>query len=183
LDGVRNYELLPLLFCGRESFCVGGFSFIFGRRKLDRVYLYKSIVGKPRIPKDTPQDQLDRYAWVEPPFHADYGTNIHLGENVFINFHCTMVDTCRVAIGSRTLLGPSISLYAGTHPLDPWLRDGTRGPEGGAPITIGEDCWLGGCCIVLPGVTIGNGSVVGAGSVVTKVFFFLFSLFVAGRGC
>jgi len=61
-----------------------------------------------------------------------------------------------------------VSFFAGTHPLDPAVRNGTRGPESGAPITVGPDCWLGGSVIVLPGVTIGRGAVVGAGSVVTR---------------
>lgn len=89
---------------------------------------------------------------------------------MFINFNCTMIDTCKISIGSRTLIGPNVSLYSGTHPLDPDVRDGTNGPEFGTPITIGEDCWLAGNVTVLPGVTIGDGSTVGAGSVVTKVW-------------
>lgn len=71
-------------------------------------------------------------------------------------------------MGSRTLIGPSCSFYSGTHPTDPAVRNGTKGPEMGAPITIGEDCWFGGNVTVLPGVTIGPGATVGAGSVVTK---------------
>lgn len=71
-------------------------------------------------------------------------------------------------MGARTLIGPSCSFYSGTHPLDPFLRNGTNGPEAGKPIKIGQDCWFGGNCIVLPGVTIGRGVTVGAGSVVTK---------------
>lgn len=74
-----------------------------------------------------------------------------------------------MTIGARTLLGPNVSLYAGTHPLDPEVRNGTKGPEGGKEIHIEEDCWLGGNVTVLSGVRIGKGSTVGAGSVVTKV--------------
>ncbi|OLN94019.1 putative acetyltransferase [Colletotrichum chlorophyti] len=91
-----------------------------------------------------------------------------LGDNVYINSNSTWIDTCLITVGSRTLIGPNCSFYSGTHPLDPTLRNGTRGPESGKPITIGEDCWLGGNVIVLPGVTIGKGVTVGAGSVVTK---------------
>jgi acetyltransferase-like isoleucine patch superfamily enzyme len=129
-----------------------------------------SIAGTPQLPADTPEEVLDNAPWVEAPFHADYGTNIRLGNNVFINFNCTITDPCLVRIGSRTLIGPNVSLYAASHPLDPDVRNGTKGPESGKEITIGEDCWLGGGVTVLPGVTIGKGSVVGAASVVTKVW-------------
>ncbi|KAK2775408.1 acetyltransferase, CysE/LacA/LpxA/NodL family [Colletotrichum kahawae] len=111
---------------------------------------------------------LQSSPWIERPINIDYGTNIKVGVNVFINFNCTIIDTCLVSIGSRTMFGPNVSLYSGTHPLDPDLRDGTNGPELGKPITIGDDCWLAGNVIILPGVTVGNGCVVGAGSVVTK---------------
>jgi acetyltransferase-like isoleucine patch superfamily enzyme len=91
-----------------------------------------------------------------------------LGKGVFINFNSTFIDTCPISIGARTLVGPHCSFYSGTHPLDPFLRNGIKGPELGKPITIGEDCWFGGNVIVLPGVTIGRGVTIGAGSVVTK---------------
>lgn len=91
-----------------------------------------------------------------------------LGKNVYVNCNSTWIDTCEISVGARTLIGPNCSFFSGTHPLDPHLRNGTRGPETGKPISIGEDCWFGGNCIVLPGVTIGKGSTVGAGSVVTK---------------
>lgn len=94
---------------------------------------------------------------------------MHLGANVFINFNCTILDTCVVRIGARTLFASNVSLFSGTHPLDPEVRNGTQGPEGGAEIEIGEDCWVGGNVTILPGVRVGKGSVVGAGSVVTKV--------------
>lgn len=88
---------------------------------------------------------------------------------MFVNFNATILDTCKVTIGARTLLASNVSLFSGTHPLDPEVRNGTKGPEGGAEIHVGEDCWLGGNVTILPGVTVGNGSVVGAGSVVTEV--------------
>lgn len=104
-----------------------------------------------------------------PPIRADYGFNIRLGPGVFLNWNSTFVDTCPITVGARTLIGPNCSFYSGTHPLDPAVRNGTSGPETGKPIEIGEDCWLGGNVIVLPGVTIGKGATIGAGSVVTKV--------------
>jgi len=73
-----------------------------------------------------------------------------------------------ITIGARTLIGPNCSFFSASHPLDPFLRNGTSGPELGAPITVGEDCWFGGGAIVLMGVTIGRGVTIGAGSVVTK---------------
>lgn len=107
--------------------------------------------------------------WVEAPLQIDYGTNVKVGQGVFLNFNCCILDTCEVSIGARTLVGPNVSFYSGTHPLDPLLRNGTKGPELGKPISVGEDCWIGGNVQVLPGVKLGRGVVVGAGSVVTKV--------------
>lgn len=91
-----------------------------------------------------------------------------LGKNVYVGPNSTWLDTCQISVGARTLIGPNCCFFSATHPLDPTVRNGTQGPEGGKPIAIGEDCWLGGNCIILPGVTIGKGSTVGAGSVVTK---------------
>lgn len=91
-----------------------------------------------------------------------------IGKNVYINSNSTWIDTCPITVGDRTLIGPNCSFYSGSHPTDPRVRNGTNGPENGAPITIGEDCWLGGNVTVLPGVTIGRGCTIGAGSVVTK---------------
>ena len=108
--------------------------------------------------------------WVMAPIRADYGTNIRLGPKAFLNFNSVFVDTCPVNIGARCLIGPNCCFYSGTHPLDPAVRNGTEGPEMGKEIHIGDDCWLGGNVIVLPGITIGQGSTIGAGSVVTKVF-------------
>ncbi len=91
-----------------------------------------------------------------------------LGDGVFVNYNSVWIDTCEIRVGARTLVGPNCSFYSGTHPLDPFVRNGTSGPEAGKPIAIGEDCWLGGNVTILPGVTIGRGVTVGAGSVVTK---------------
>ena len=103
--------------------------------------------------------------WLQPPFYCDYGTHIHLGERVFFNFNCVVLDVCMVRIGDRTLFGPAVQIYAATHPLDAELRK-TR--EFGKPVTIGSDVWVGGGAIICPGVTIGDRAVIGAGSVVTK---------------
>ncbi|EGE81908.1 acetyltransferase [Blastomyces dermatitidis ATCC 18188] len=106
--------------------------------------------------------------WIEAPIRVDYGFNVKVGAGVFINFNCVILDTCLVTIGARALLGPNVSIYSGTHPLDPALRNGTKGPELGKEVHIGEDCWIGGNVDILPGVTIGKGATIGAGSVVTK---------------
>jgi acetyltransferase-like isoleucine patch superfamily enzyme len=124
----------------------------------------------PKLEDPVADDDLFRNEpWVEAPVKVDYGFNIKLGKGVFINFNCVFIDTCPITIGARTMLGPNVNLFSGTHPLDPALRNGTEGPEFGKPIHIGEDCWLGGNVIVLAGVTIGKGATIGAGSVVTKV--------------
>ncbi|KLJ10958.1 acetyltransferase [Blastomyces silverae] len=106
--------------------------------------------------------------WIEAPIRIDYGFNVKVGAGAFINFNCVILDTCLVTIGARALLGPNVSIYSGTHPLDPALRNGTKGPELGKEVHIGEDCWIGGNVDILPGVTIGKGATIGAGSVVTK---------------
>lgn len=107
--------------------------------------------------------------WIEGPVRIDYGFNVKVGAGVYINSHFTGIDTCPITLGARTMLGPNVSIFSGTHPLDPALRNGTRGPETGSDVHVGEDCWLAGNVTVLPGVTIGKGATIGAGSVVTKV--------------
>ena len=102
---------------------------------------------------------------MQPPFHCDYGSNIHLGEKVFFNFNCVVLDVCEVRIGSYTLFGPAVQLLTATHPLNAELR---RKQELGKPIMIGSDVWVGGGAIICPGVTVGSRTVIGAGSVVTR---------------
>ncbi|MBA3559106.1 MAG: sugar O-acetyltransferase [Gemmatimonadaceae bacterium] len=103
---------------------------------------------------------------IEPPFFCDYGTQIILGAEVFINFNCVFLDCSTITIGQQTQLGPAVQLYTATHPLDPVAR--TSGAEFARPITIGSRVWVGGGSVILPGVTIGDDTVVGAGSVVTR---------------
>jgi maltose O-acetyltransferase len=109
---------------------------------------------------------LGEGAEIVPPFACDYGTNITIGENAFVNFNAVFLDCAAITIGDRAQLGPAVQLLAADHPLDPEARQ--QGLENAKPIMIGADAWLGGGAIVLPGVTIGENSVIGAGSVVTK---------------
>jgi maltose O-acetyltransferase len=103
--------------------------------------------------------------WMQPPFFCDYGSNIELGERVFFNFNCVLLDVCRVSIGDFTLFGPAVQIYTPMHPMDAELR---RREEYGKPIDIGSDVWVGGGALILPGVRIGSRAVIGAGSVVTR---------------
>jgi maltose O-acetyltransferase len=103
--------------------------------------------------------------WMQPPFHCDYGCNIELGERVFFNFNCVVLDVCRVRIGDFTLFGPAAQILTPMHPLDAALR---RRQEYGRPVDIGSDVWVGAGALILPGVRIGSGTVIGAGSVVTR---------------
>lgn len=117
--------------------------------------------------------------WLQPPFYCDYGSNIRLGEKVFFNFNCVVLDVTAVTIGSRTMLGPNVQIYTATHPLDHQQR--ASGLEFAKPITIGEDAWIGGSVVICPGVTIGDRSVIGAGSVVTRDI--PSDVFAAGNPC
>jgi maltose O-acetyltransferase len=103
--------------------------------------------------------------WMQPPFHCDYGANIHLGEGVFFNFNCTVLDVCEVRIGDYTLFGPGVQVLTPLHPADAQLR---RSQEFGKPIEIGSDVWVGGGALILAGVRIGSRAIIGAGAVVTR---------------
>jgi maltose O-acetyltransferase len=116
--------------------------------------------------------------WMQPPFYCDYGSNIFLGERVFFNFNCVVLDVCRVTIGDFTLFGPAVQIYTATHPLNAELR---RKQEFAKPIEVGADVWVGGGAILCPGVRIGSRSVIGAGSVVTREI--PPGVFAAGNPC
>jgi maltose O-acetyltransferase len=103
---------------------------------------------------------------IRPPLFVDYGYNIRVGSNVFLNFNCVLLDVTEITIGDRTQIGPAVQIYAADHPLDPALRRSNL--ENGKPVRIGANVWIGGGAIILPGITIGDNAVVGAGSIVTR---------------
>lgn len=117
--------------------------------------------------------------WIEPPFYCDYGSNISVGDKVFFNFNCVVLDVMPVTIGSNVLFGPNVQIYTATHPLD-W-QERASWLEFAKPITIGSNVWIGGSCVICPGVTIGDRAVIGAGAVVTKSI--PADVFAAGNPC
>ena len=102
---------------------------------------------------------------MKPPFYCDYGFNIHVGNNVLFNYQCVLIDAGPIYIGDNTLIGPNCGFYCINHDIDPDKRK--AGISRSKPIRIGKDVWFGGGCTVVPGVTVGDGCVIGAGSVVT----------------
>ena len=104
--------------------------------------------------------------WIEPPFHCDYGWNIETGENFFANYNLTVLDVGKVTFGDNVQIAPNVSIYTAGHPVHPASRN--SGYEYGIPITVGNNVWIGGSVVILPGVTVGDNAVIGAGSVVTK---------------
>jgi len=116
--------------------------------------------------------------WMQPPFYCDYGVHIELGERVFFNFNCVILDVCSVKIGDFTLFGPGVQILT---PMHPWNAEQRRKEEFGKPIEIGSDVWIGGGAIILPGVRIGSRTVIGAGSIVTRDI--PEGMFAAGNPC
>jgi len=103
---------------------------------------------------------------VRAPFHCDFGYNIRLGSGVFINFGCIFLDVAAIEVGDGCQIGPAVQVLTADHPRDPALR--RQGLESGRPIRIGRNVWIGGGAIILPGVTVGDDAIIGAGSVVTR---------------
>ena len=111
--------------------------------------------------------EVGENCYIEPPFHSNWGgKNVHLGKNVYFNFNATMVDDTHIYIGDYTMLGPNVVIATAGHPILPELRE--KALQYNLPVHIGRNCWLGAGVLVLPGVTIGDNTVIGAGSVVTK---------------
>ena len=103
---------------------------------------------------------------IEAPFYCDYGWNIEVGENFFANYHLTILDVGKVTIGKNVQIAPNVSIYTAGHPIHPDSRN--SGYEYGIPVAIGDNVWIGGNAVIMPGVVIGSNTVIGAGSVVTK---------------
>ncbi len=117
--------------------------------------------------------------WIEPPFYCDYGSNIFLGNKVYFNFNCIILDPAAVMIGSNVLVGPAVQIYTATHPMRASER--SKYLEFARPVKIGSDVWIGGGAIICPGVHIGSRSVIGAGSVVAQEI--PADVFAAGNPC
>lgn len=111
--------------------------------------------------------EIGENCYIEPPLHANWGgKHVHLGKNVYANFNLTLVDDTHIYIGDGTMLGPNVVIATAGHPILPELR--VKQYQYNIPVKIGKNCWLGAGVLVMPGVTIGDNSVIGAGSVVTK---------------
>jgi maltose O-acetyltransferase len=137
---------------------------------MDWLARYNAALAMP--PEERRKLLLERFAAVgegaviRPPFHCDYGFNISLGAGIFLNFNCVILDVVAVTIGDKTQIGPGVQILTADHPRDFATRD--AGLEFGRPIHIGRNVWIGGGALVLPGVTIGDDAIIGAGSVVTR---------------
>jgi maltose O-acetyltransferase len=112
----------------------------------------RDVDARRRVVKDLFGQGGDS-VWMQPPFYCDYGSNILLGQRVFFNFNCVVLDVCRVIVGDFTLFGPAVQIYTATHPMNAELR---RQQESAKPIEIGSDVWVGGGAIICPGVKIGS---------------------------
>lgn len=128
---------------------------ILPARKADRDLIYRQLLGS-----------TGNAFTIEKGFHCDYGYNIHLGENFYVNVNCTILDCAEVRIGNNVLIGPGVGIYTAGHPIDADTR--VAGWEFAYPVTIGNNVWIGGNVVILPNVNIGDNSVIGAGSVVSK---------------
>ena len=105
-------------------------------------------------------------AFINPPFYCDYGSHIEVGKNFFANYNCTIIDVAKVKIGDNCQMAPNVAIYTAGHPLHPVARNSMY--EYGISVTIGDNVWIGGNTVIMPGVHIGSNTVIGAGSVVTK---------------
>lgn len=112
--------------------------------------------------------EIGEGSYIEPPLHANFGgKHVHFGKNVYANYNLTMVDDTHIYVGDNTMIGPNVTIATAGHPIDPALRDVQA--QFNMEVHIGRNVWIGGGCVLLPGVSIGDNTVIGAGSIVTKV--------------
>lgn len=137
------------------------------RQKMAAINHAEDVKSRIALVKDAFGSTKEQ-VYVEPTINFDYGYNIHVGENFYANFNCTFLDVAPIKIGDNCMFGPNVQLYTATHPLHPVERN--SGYELAKPITLGDNVWLGGGSIIVPGVTLGDNVVVAAGAVVTKSF-------------
>ncbi|PKE33120.1 maltose O-acetyltransferase [Rahnella sp. AA] len=150
---INDDELREIRYQTRDI--VDAFNALSARQTVEKDALIRKIFG-----------QVGSNVHFEKGMCIDYGMNTHIGDNVFINFNFVLLDCAQVTIGNNVFIGPDVQIYTAQHPLDINLR---RTHIGSArPVHIGNDVWIGGGCVVLPGVNIGDGSTIGAGSVVTR---------------
>lgn len=171
----------------REKMLAGELYDCGNKELLDRWHLAKNLVREYNcIPSEDLESKnkilhqllgkIDKNVWITPPFYVDYGNNIYIGNNTEINMNCTFLDDNKIIIGKNGLIAPNVQIYTAFHPKSAKDRLGKTKEDGTfefcktytAPVIIGDNVWIGGGVIILPGVTIGNNVVIGAGSIVTK---------------
>lgn len=163
-------SMLDRLLAGEEYIAQGEELFEMSRSGQDMMAAYNATTSRQR---DLRRKMLEQWlggigegSEIRPPFYVDFGSRITIGAGCFLNFNVVALDVAPITLGDGVLIGPNVQLLTPTHPLDPQRR--REGWEGGEPITIEDNVWLGGGAIICPGVTIGENSIIGAGAVVTK---------------
>jgi maltose O-acetyltransferase len=143
------------------------------RMRLDCRLLLKEFNGSSPADRESRKNTLKQLVptqgdgfYIEPPFYCDYGSNIEVGSNVYMNFNCVFLDVAKIIVGDDVMFAPNVQVYTATHPLN--YKERMSGLELGKTIRIGSGAWIGGGAIINPGINIGERSVIGAGSVVTK---------------
>ena len=139
----------------------------FAREQMHLINRESEPMIKEQLLKET-FGQVAGRIYIEPNVRFDYGYNISVGKNFYANYDCIFLDVCPITFGDNCMLAPNVRLFTASHPLHPVKRN--SGLEYGAPITVGDNVWIGGGAVILPGVRLGDNVVVGAGSVVTKSF-------------
>ena len=145
--------------------------FAFQRICMEKLYEYNLLRPSQQDQRDAMLKEMfaeiGEGCYIEPPLHSNMGGHhVHFGKNIYANYNLTLVDDTHIYVGDCTMFGPNVTIATAGHPIDPTLRQ--RGLQYNMPVHLGKNCWLGAGVIVMPGVTIGDNTVIGAGSVVTK---------------